>query len=179
MDSVDPHTWEERNLSAVCHTVEPCPVPLEDTLSRQSVSVQDGVEATLSGVGLPTTIPQLNPTLTDTGDQVTVQANLSMLISVGDSGVTRCPVLIRSDGGVHLGFDLTHWWLPLFDSYKIQERGGLCHPLMPLVKLSTVLTRRVQYPLFERPHSHPLLIVTNPSNLLPVDISHHNNLRPK
>ena len=69
---------------------------------------QNGIQAGLSGVGLPTPIEQANETLTDLSDQVTMEADLCHVVGVGDGGVSVGPVATFGDRGVHESFDLAH-----------------------------------------------------------------------
>ena len=125
-------------LGAIPEAAEPFPLVLENSLTRQAMGAHDGIQARFGGVGLPPAIVQFNPGVADLSDQVTVQANLSDSIDVGNAGVGALPVGASGDSGIHLAFDLSHvrwcavWvWrersglIPLHSS-KIHDFGGLC-----------------------------------------------------
>ena len=96
--------------SVVDLTDEPGEVFLKDSLTLHGVGVADSVQAGLRSVGLPTTVKQLHAVFGDRSDVVTVQVDAGhVVVSVKMNGsVSRGPIAILCDGGVHLGFDLTH-----------------------------------------------------------------------
>ena len=87
----------------------PGEVTLEDAI-RESVAefVDDGIQAGLGGVALPTAIEDGHEVIANLSDQVAMQANLRNAVLGGHSSVAAAPVLVCLDGGVHVGFDLTH-----------------------------------------------------------------------
>ena len=92
------------------HLNKPLKVLLKDTIATLTVSSENSIQARLGGVGLPTAIKQADETITNLGNLVTVKeytgdviALLKLYPSVG-----RLPIATVSDGGIHLGFDLTH-----------------------------------------------------------------------
>ena len=105
--SGEAHTREERNVAAfLCN--EPLKVLLKDTLSRDAVLTKNSIQAGLCGPGLPATIEQFDPGFTNAGDQVTMEEHICTVGVRNHLSICRLPILTSSDGGVHLGFDLTH-----------------------------------------------------------------------
>jgi len=87
----------------------PGEVTLEDAIGEGVAElVDDGIQAGLGGVALPTAIKDGNEVVANLGDQVTVETNLRDAVVSGNSRVAAAPVLVCLDGGVHVGFDLTH-----------------------------------------------------------------------
>ena len=87
----------------------PGKVTLEDAIGESVAElVDDGVQTGLGSVGLPTAIKNGNEVIANLSNQVTVQANLRDAVLSGNSSVAAAPVLVCLDGGVHVGFDLTH-----------------------------------------------------------------------
>ena len=72
------------------------------------MSAKNSIQARLGGVGLPTTIHQDNEIVTNLSDFVVVKEHMGDTIVVNNHGVRTFPVTLLADGGVHLGFDLTH-----------------------------------------------------------------------
>lgn len=111
--SSEAHGREERNdgntLGSV-HRNEPIEVLLKYTVTRFAVLFQNSIEARFGGIGLPTAIKEADEVITDLGNLVTVKANNREVIFLvkGDRSVTRLPVGVVSDGGVHCLLDLTH-----------------------------------------------------------------------
>ena len=71
---------------------------------------ENSIQARFGGVSLPTTIKEANEVITNLSNLVAVKTNdgdVFFLIEVYGS-VTRLPVAVVADGGIHLGFDLTH-----------------------------------------------------------------------
>ena len=89
----------------------PGEVTLEDAIGEGVAEfVDDGVQTGLGSVGLPTAIEDGNEVIANLSDQVTVQADLRDAVVGRHAGIGVGPVLASGDGGVHLGFDLTHVW---------------------------------------------------------------------
>ena len=87
----------------------PGEVTLEDAI-REGVAelIDDGIEAGLGSVALPTAIEDGHEVIANLSDQVAMQADLRDAVFSGHSRVAVAPVLVCLDGGVHLRFDLTH-----------------------------------------------------------------------
>ena len=99
--------------SSIVHlTDEPGEVLLKHSFTVHGVLLADGVQAGLGSVGLPTTVKQLHTVFRDRSDVVAVQVDAGHVVdSVKlNGGVSRGPIAILSNGGVHQGFDLTHWF---------------------------------------------------------------------
>jgi len=85
------------------------------------------------------TVKKTNESVTNLRNLVTVKTynrHLIFLVKVNRS-VSRCPVLIVLNCGIHLLFDLTHEvekWCS-FDSYKIHDSEGLSRYLVQLIKV--------------------------------------------
>ena len=89
---------------------EPIEVLLDYTFALDSVLRKNSIQAGLGGVGLITTVEDLNEVITNDGDFVTVQV-YGGLVSFGivaDFGVVFLPVLVVRNGSVHFTFNLTH-----------------------------------------------------------------------
>ena len=99
-----------RTLSGA-HGDEPGPVLLKNAVAGFAVLCQDGIQTGLGSVGLPPTIEQADEIVTDLSDQIAMESDLCHVIGVGHAGIGAAPVLAVGDGGVHLGFDLTHVWV--------------------------------------------------------------------
>jgi hypothetical protein len=96
---------------------KPLKLLLEHTLTITTVCPKDSIQARLGGDSLMPTIKQADEVITNLGNLVTVKeytrdgiALLKLYPSVG-----RLPIATVSDGGVHLGFDLTQNVLRLVD----------------------------------------------------------------
>jgi hypothetical protein len=119
------------------HVNEPLKVLLEDTIATLTVSSENSIQARLGGVGLPTAIKQADETITNLGNLVTVKkytgdviALLKLYPSVG-----RLPIATVSDGGIHLGFDLTHG-LGLVDLLSMAPLEGIWGNPVPVPKVA-------------------------------------------
>ena len=106
------------------HSNEPLKLLLKDTIATLTVSSENSIQARLGGVGLPTAIKQADETITNLSNQIAVKkytrdgiALLKLYTSVG-----RLPIATVSDGGIHLGFDLTHG-LGLIDLLSMPPLG--------------------------------------------------------
>lgn len=98
--------------SSIVHlTDEPSEVLLKHSFTVHGVLLADGVQAGLGSVGLPTTVEQNDAILIDLSDLIAVEVDVAETIRVStDLSVARLPVTRLTDGGVHQGFDLTHWF---------------------------------------------------------------------
>jgi len=105
-------------------------VLLKDTLIAHSMLTQDSIQARLGGNSLPTTIPDLDPIVTNLSDLVTMQKHTGDTISASlHLSVVFLPVTLAvADSGVHLAFDLTHG-LNCVDSGSIAGMGVKVNPL--------------------------------------------------
>jgi hypothetical protein len=95
-------------LGAIPEAAEPFPLVLEDTLAREAMGAHDSIEAGFGGDRLPPSIVQFHCSLADLSDEVTMEADLSDPIAMGDAGVLQRPVTTIGDRLVHEAFDLTH-----------------------------------------------------------------------
>ena len=106
-----PHGGEERDsrqtLDGV-HLNKPLEILLKHTVALLAMLSQNGIQSGFGGVGLPSAIKQTDEVVTDLSDQVTMETDLSDAVNVIHGGVAAVPVATVSDGGVHLGFNLTH-----------------------------------------------------------------------
>ena len=71
---------------------------------------ENSIEARFGGYSLPTAIKEANEVITNLSNLVAVKTNdgdVFFFVEVYGS-VTRLPVAVVADGGIHLGFDLTH-----------------------------------------------------------------------
>ena len=90
----------------------PGKVTLENAIGESVAEfVDDGIEAGLGSVALPTTVKDGHEVIANLSDQVAVETNLRDAVISGNSRVAAAPVLVCLDGGVHEGFDLAHVWL--------------------------------------------------------------------
>ena len=91
---------------------EPLKVPLEYTLTPNPVLLKNSIQAGLGGIRLPTTIKQSDETITNLCNLVAVKIYTGDAIAllILYTSVVHCPILTISDGSVHQGFNLTHWW---------------------------------------------------------------------
>ena len=109
---------------SVILTDKPFACLLENSLTVHGMSGADGIQAGLGGLRLITTVKELDEVLTDAGDQVTVQEDFRLPLSVqGHCGIVQSPGSIVGDGSVHEGFDFAHW-LPLVDVCIVRGRRG-------------------------------------------------------
>ena len=112
----------------------PGEVTLEDAI-RESVAefVDDGIQAGLGGVALPTAVEDGHEVVANLSDQVAMETNLRDAVLGGNSGVAVAPVLVCLDGGVHEGFDLAHvvvwfvWYAPIIDTGSDDLQVVVCH----------------------------------------------------
>ena len=89
---------------------KPVKVLGENTIIVATILSENSIEARFCGVRLPTTVEKTDKTFTDLSNFVAVKTNDGdgfFFVKVYGS-VTRLPVGAVSDGGIHLGFDLTH-----------------------------------------------------------------------
>ena len=113
-----PHTRTEfggDELAAIPQAAEPLKLFLEHTLASDAMLRQQGIQSGLGGVGLPSSIVKFDEVSTNLSDQVTMETDLGDSINVGHVGVSTVPVATVNDGGVHLGFNLTHGVVWLFE----------------------------------------------------------------
>ena len=101
------------NLGSSCLSDELINIPFEVllvyTLTINCMFFENSIQARFSGIGLPTTIKDLNIIITNLCNLVAVQIHIGdTIIITNNTGVCRLPGLAVSDGIVHLLFDLTH-----------------------------------------------------------------------
>ena len=119
--SVKAHSREERNCSELLRTKEPLACFLKHTLTINSVSKQNSIQAGLCGVCLMLTVEQLYKVFTDSCDLITVQKHTGDLTFGNNLSVATLPIECFVDCFVHQGFDLAHG----------SDRGGV--PLTLLI----------------------------------------------
>ena len=120
-------TVDEVELFAPVHHI-PHKIFLKYAISESVTElVDDSIQSRLSGVGLPSTIKDLNEVITQCADVVTVQINIGHVVAVNNFSVTRAPVFAVGDGAVHLLFDLTHESRCCVDSYTMTQKIEGCN----------------------------------------------------
>ena len=120
-------TVDELELLAPVHHI-PHKIFLKYAISESVAElVDDCIQSRLSGVGLPSTIKDLNEVITQCADVVAVQINICHVVAVNNFSVTRAPVFAVGDGAVHLLFDLTHESRCCVDSYKMTQKNEGCN----------------------------------------------------
>ena len=74
-------------------------------------AIDQCIQTRFGGVGLPTTIKDLKEVITHGGNVVAVQVyfRLTIVLTVGNTGVSIVPVDVVMNSVAHLLFDLTHW----------------------------------------------------------------------
>ena len=107
------HGREERNgrnSFGSVHRNEPIKGLLEYTIANISVLRENSIETAFGGVGLPTAIKESDESVTNLSNLVAVEEHCGdvRFLVKGNSSVSRLPVLVVRNGGVHLLFDLTH-----------------------------------------------------------------------
>ena len=88
----------------------PFEVLLEYTFALDCVLFENSIEARFGGSRLPTTVKDLHEVITNDCNLVAVKV-YSALVSFSVklyTSVCRLPILVVRNGGIHLGFDLTH-----------------------------------------------------------------------
>ena len=108
---------------------------LEDAFASNAELITKCIQARLCGVGLPTTVKDCHGGVINHGDLVTVEIHSRHTVVGNNLGVSRRPVLVCLDSGVHLLFDLTHLVSCLVDFYTIQEMRQGTTDAVPLVSL--------------------------------------------
>ena len=81
---------------------------LKYTFAGDSVNLENSIQAGLGCVCLPAPIINANKVITDFGNFVAVQEHKAHTVDVRNLSIARLPINLTGDGGVHLGFDLTH-----------------------------------------------------------------------
>ena len=97
---------------AVCGD-EPFAGFLEDSLVAVAEELEQGIEAALSGGGLPATVKQSDEVFADLSDLVAMEADDADALVAVNRGVSRGPIAGGVGGLAHLGFDLAHFELRL------------------------------------------------------------------
>ena len=106
-----PHTRTEfggDELAAIPQAAEPLKLFLKHAFASDAMLRQQGIQSGFGGVGLPTAIVKFDEVSANLSDEVTMETDLSDAVNVRHVGVAAVPVATVSDGGVHLGFNLTH-----------------------------------------------------------------------
>ena len=106
--SVKAHSREEGNRAELIRTKEPLSCFLKHTLTINSVSEKNSVQARLCGVCLMLTVEQLYKVLTDSCDLITMQKHTGDLTFGNNLSVATFPVKCLDDCFVHQGFNLAH-----------------------------------------------------------------------
>lgn len=75
--SVQTHSRKERNCAELRGRKEPIKVLLKYTFVTNSVCRKNSIQTGFGGVGLMSTIEKFNPSLTNSGDQIAVQKDIS------------------------------------------------------------------------------------------------------
>ena len=89
-------------------TDEPGPVLLEYAFARITERITESVETGFGGDRLPTAVVDGHGVFIDCRDLIAVEIDETHTLNGDHLSVARLPVLVCLDGGVHLGFDLTH-----------------------------------------------------------------------
>ena len=92
---------------------EPFEVLLKNALVAVAEELKQGIEAALSGGGLPATIKQSHEVFADLSDLVAMEADDADALVAVNRGVSRGPIAGGVGGLAHLGFDLAHLELEL------------------------------------------------------------------
>ena len=103
-------------------TNEPLKFVLVYTISRTiAEAIDKRIQTRFGGVGLPTTIEDLQEVITYSGNVVAVQVyfRLTIFLTVGNTGVGIVPVDVVMNSVAHLLFDLTHLVRVLFELKSI------------------------------------------------------------
>jgi hypothetical protein len=116
------HSREERDgISVILN--EPFSCLLEYTLTRQSVCLQNSVQAGLGSSRLIPTIEQFDPSFTNTGNQFAVEIDIGNVGTCNDFSIIQLEVFACFDSSVHLKFDLAHGGFPL-NKCSMARDGG-------------------------------------------------------
>ena len=106
-DSVQAHTREERNRGTIVVN-EPLIVLLKDILTRAAMLSENSIETAFGCNGLPATIEQFNPSLTNASNQIAMEIHIAGVGIRNDLSISALEVNTSGDGFIHLGFDLAH-----------------------------------------------------------------------
>jgi len=89
---------------------KPIEVLLKHTFALDSMLRENSIQTRFGGVGLITTIEDLNEVITNDGNLASIKKHRAFVgfRIISDSSVVFLPVLIVRNGGVHFAFDLTH-----------------------------------------------------------------------
>jgi hypothetical protein len=119
-------------------TNEPSKILLMNTIGHAiTEAIDERIQTRFGGVGLPSTVKDLEKLITDSSNVVAVKVNLRLttFLTECNTCVGILPINVVMNSVAHLLFDLTHVWCRLVDFYTIQEMGGNTTPLVPLVQL--------------------------------------------
>jgi len=101
------------NLGSSCLSDELINIPFEvlliHTLTINCMFFENSIQTGFGGIGLPTSIKDLNIIITNLCNLVAVQIHMrDTIVITNNTGVCRLPGLVVRNGIVHLLFDLTH-----------------------------------------------------------------------
>ena len=99
---------------------------LEDAFASNAEFRAECIQARFGGVGLPPTIEDCHGGVINHCNLVAVEIDSGHTVVGNNRRVTRSPVLVCLDSSVHLGFDLTHLVLCLFDSHSMPHLQTNC-----------------------------------------------------
>ena len=97
-------------MGHVVVTNEPAEILLKDAISEPIAEfIDQRIQSRFGGIGLPTTVKDLNESITNLCNLVAVEIHMrDTIVITNNTGVCRLPGLAVSNGIVHLLFDLTH-----------------------------------------------------------------------
>jgi hypothetical protein len=103
-------------------------------------AINERIQTRFGGVGLPSTVKDLEKVITDSSNVVAMEKHfgLSIFLTVGNTGVGIVPINVVMNSVAHLLFDLTHVWCRLVDFYTIQQLGASTTPCVPLTQLDGI-----------------------------------------
>ena len=106
-------------------------------------AIDKRIQTRFGGVRLPSTVKDLEEVITHSSNVVAVKVylRLTTFLTVGNTGVGIVPIDVVMNSVAHLLFDLTHVWCRLVDFYRIQEKGALTTPCVPLTQLDHIIDR--------------------------------------
>ena len=110
---------------------------LEYTLTSNTEFWAEGIQTWFSCVWLPTSIKYCERGVINHSNFVAVEIYSRHTVVSNNLCVSRWPVLVCLDSGVHLLFDLSQNGVRLVDFYTIQEQGAITTPCVPLSQLAS------------------------------------------
>lgn len=103
-------------LEITCDVVitnEPGKVALVYTIGHAiTEAIDKRIQTRFGGVGLPSTVKDLEEVITDSSNVVAMEIHfgLTIFLTVGNTGVGILPINVVMNSVAHLLFDLTHVW---------------------------------------------------------------------